>query len=115
MRPADTVMIVAREDEPDEPVRVTRFTAGSTEYAVLSYSVDEPVYPDVLTAAERDVCRHILSGAANREIAARRSCSHRTVANQVATILRKLGISSRAQLPLALSRAGSPKTSSSGR
>jgi DNA-binding CsgD family transcriptional regulator len=55
-----------------------------------------------LTRIERDVCRLILTGASNREIARQRGTAVRTVANQVASILKKTGAGSRAQLPLAL-------------
>ena len=40
----------------------------------------------------------LVSGASNREIATRRQVSERTVANQVASILRKVGVSSRFEL-----------------
>ncbi len=51
--------------------------------------------PPSLTAAERDVVRRALSGASNAEIARGRGSSPRTVANQLASIFRKLGIFSR--------------------
>jgi DNA-binding NarL/FixJ family response regulator len=51
-----------------------------------------------LTAAERGVAEDLLRGLGNRQIAARRGVSLRTVANQVAAIFVKLGVSSRAQL-----------------
>lgn len=40
----------------------------------------------------------LLDGQSNAEIAARRGRSARTVANQVAAVLRKLGVSSRIEL-----------------
>ncbi|HEX7604104.1 MAG TPA: helix-turn-helix transcriptional regulator [Polyangiaceae bacterium] len=51
-----------------------------------------------LTPAENDVVLGILSGQSNAEIAARRRRSTRTVANQIASIYRKLGVSSRSDL-----------------
>jgi DNA-binding CsgD family transcriptional regulator len=51
-----------------------------------------------LTHGEIDVAKLILSGASNGEIAAARSTSPRTVANQVASVLRKLGVRSRSEL-----------------
>lgn len=74
-------------------------------YAVVAASPDE-VPPDAgdialpahLTAAEVDVVRAILRGASNLDIARRRGRSIRTVANQVASAFRKLGVSSRREL-----------------
>ena len=51
-----------------------------------------------LSEAERDVLRHLLAGASNEEIAAERGSAVRTVANQVASIFRELGVNSRAEL-----------------
>lgn len=48
-----------------------------------------------LSAAERDVLRLLLEGKSNRAIAALRGRSERTIANQVASILRKTGCGSR--------------------
>jgi DNA-binding CsgD family transcriptional regulator len=51
-----------------------------------------------LTAAEREVAGFILRGRSNGEIASARRTSARTVANQIAAIFRKVGVSSRAEL-----------------
>lgn len=48
-----------------------------------------------LTPAELDVARLLHDGLSNAEIAAARGSALRTVANQVASILRKLGVASR--------------------
>jgi DNA-binding NarL/FixJ family response regulator len=48
--------------------------------------------------AEKDILCRILAGASNAEIAAARATSMRTVANQVASIFKKLGVSSRREL-----------------
>jgi DNA-binding NarL/FixJ family response regulator len=61
-----------------------------------------------LTAAEREVVSALLAGLANREIAAQRRCSVRTVANQVASVFRKTGVRSRAELAALLMREGPP-------
>jgi DNA-binding CsgD family transcriptional regulator len=52
----------------------------------------------VLTAAERDVARCASEGMSNIAIARRRGSSTRTVANQIANVLRKLRVGSRAEL-----------------
>lgn len=51
-----------------------------------------------LTGAERSVLAALLAGSTNADIARRRQCSERTVANQVQAIYRKLGVRSRAEL-----------------
>ena len=56
-----------------------------------------------LSAAEREVAKLIVDGAANAAIANERHVSVRTVANQVASILRKLRLRSRADLVAAAS------------
>jgi DNA-binding NarL/FixJ family response regulator len=51
-----------------------------------------------LTDVEREIARLAAAGFSNAEIAALRRRSERTVANQMASILRKVGVSSRHQL-----------------
>lgn len=62
---------------------------------------------DALTAAERDVLGLIERGMGNREIATIRMRSVRTIANQVAALLRKTGTSSRRELVARSARAKS--------
>jgi DNA-binding NarL/FixJ family response regulator len=54
--------------------------------------------PGTLTLAEREVLEAIRQGRSNAHIAATRGRSERTVANQVASILRKTGRGSRCEL-----------------
>lgn len=51
-----------------------------------------------LTIAESEVVRDMLAGLSNAAIARSRGRSARTIANQVASILRKLGVRSRVEL-----------------
>ncbi len=90
-----------------EPLRVTTFESGSDTFAILSFPVNELELPDALSAAEQAVCRLLLTGASNAEIARQRRTSVRTVANQVAAILKKLGAGSRSELPMVLTRRSS--------
>ena len=53
---------------------------------------------DVLTPAERMIALDAAAGLSNATIAARRRRSVRTIANQLASIYRKLGVGSRAEL-----------------
>jgi len=89
---------------PPEGSRVSRFRVGEDEIVVLSFPLMEPELPATLTAAERGVLELLLRGRSNSEIAAARGTSARTVANQVASIFRKLGVSSRAELSSKLSK-----------
>ena len=58
-----------------------------------------------LTSAERQVVTGVLNGRTNAAIAMARRTSSRTVANQLAAIYRKLGVSSRWELTAQLGRA----------
>jgi DNA-binding NarL/FixJ family response regulator len=69
---------------------------GDDEYAVFQWDIDEPA--PGLTAAERSILGHVAAGASNADIARARGSSSRTVANQVASLLKKLGASSRFDL-----------------
>ena len=59
-------------------------------------SVEE--MPATLTIREREVALLVARGLTNRQVARQLSISERTAANHVAKILRKLGLSSRAQI-----------------
>lgn len=67
------------------------------ELAIFSWEAERPAAP-ALTDAERDVLARIAAGASNEAIARARKSSPRTVANQVASLLRKLGAASRYEL-----------------
>jgi DNA-binding NarL/FixJ family response regulator len=54
--------------------------------------------PPVLTSAERDVLARVVRGESNQAIAQARKTSVRTIANQVASLLRKCGATSRFDL-----------------
>ncbi len=58
-----------------------------------------------LSAAERAVARDAARGLSNQEIARRRGRSQRTIANQLASVFRKLGVSSRAELTARFARS----------
>jgi DNA-binding CsgD family transcriptional regulator len=95
---------------PPEGLRADRFTLAGEEFMVLSFVAIDGV-AGALTAAEADIVQHIMMGRSNREIATYRRTSIRTVTNQVAGILRKLGARSRYDLVVMLER-GKSRTSS---
>jgi DNA-binding NarL/FixJ family response regulator len=80
-------------------VRAFRFEHDGAELRVLSLPV-VAARETGLSPAELSVALAIAGGASNREIARRRGTSVRTVANQVASILRRLGLDSRVQVAL---------------
>ena len=66
------------------------------ELVVFSWDIAQP--PPELTVAERDVLARVVKGESNAAIARARKTSVRTIANQVASLLRKTGASSRYDL-----------------
>lgn len=73
-------------------------TSGET-YVVLSFPIEpSPELPTELTQAERAIVELLLQGKRPPEIARRRNVSQRTVANQLQSVYRKLGVSSRGEL-----------------
>jgi DNA-binding NarL/FixJ family response regulator len=85
------------------PHRVIRIAPGA-ELAYFESRLDAlPL--DALTAIERDLVMAVLMGSSNQAVATRRGVSIRTVANQVAKIFRKLGVSSRRELAAKLARS----------
>ena len=62
--------------------------------------------PTVLTATERRIAAAVATGATNREIASAQFISVRTVESHLASVYRKLGVSSRTRLARALAAAG---------
>jgi DNA-binding CsgD family transcriptional regulator len=65
---------------------------------VLFVHALEAPHVDGLTPAELEVLALVLDGRDTPEVARARGSSPRTIANQVASIFRKLGVGSRAEL-----------------
>lgn len=86
--------------------RSTRWQAAGFEFVVLSWPLSLQL--DSLTAAELEVVMALVRGHSNEGIAATRGRSAKTVANQVQSIYRKLGVSSRAELVAKISAAPRP-------
>jgi len=85
------------------------FTTGSEDFVVISYPVTSIDVPSVLTAAEAAVFQMLLEGLSNQQIAEARQSSLRTVANQVASIFKKLKVRSRAELHVTSGGGGDTK------
>lgn len=92
----DLVRLHERLTRPAKDLRVMTLTQGTPRAWIVSQRAPEE--PIELTAAERAVARLVAAGLSNAAIAALRRRSERTVANQVASLLHKLGIQSRHQV-----------------
>jgi DNA-binding CsgD family transcriptional regulator len=98
-----------RRSAPEAPtlaspqaLRASELRVGDDEYVVLSYPLAAPGVPLGLSKAEHEVAAALIAGESYAQIASRRSTAIRTVANQVASIFRKLGVSSRLELAVRL-------------
>lgn len=85
------------QSRPPAGLDVERLVVDGEELLVFSWSEEAPAITG-LTAAERDVLARVVRGESNAAIAKGRSTSARTVANQVASLLRKTGARSRFDL-----------------
>ena len=88
--------------------RAARFCYEGGEYAYVSFASRPFARPAGLTEAEAGVVELVLRGASSDEIARARGVSPRTVANQLASVYRKLGVSSRTALVRALTGGDAP-------
>jgi DNA-binding CsgD family transcriptional regulator len=108
LHPGDTLR-GANTERPDErhrddDARTFRLVQHDEEFLVMSAPVTSAAAAS-LTRAQLEVARAVVQGASNAEIACIRGTAVRTVANQVASILRRLGASSRAQVAAKLALA----------
>jgi DNA-binding CsgD family transcriptional regulator len=104
-----------RRKDPEEPrpddessPRVVSLQVGEAQFAVLSVPLADSSTLLELTPVERQVAQLAAAGLSNAAIGRCRGTAERTVANQMASILRKLRVSSRYELAarLALSSLG---------
>jgi len=83
---------------PPDDLEVEVIDLDGQQLLVFSWSANPVRAPEGLTPAEGAVLRHIGDGLSNHQIAVRRRTSVRTVANQVASLFRKLRVRSRSEL-----------------
>jgi DNA-binding NarL/FixJ family response regulator len=88
------VMACLRANPPDQLARLV----GDVELCWLFLPIETFGLDPRLTHAERQVVAGVLNGRTNAAIATARRTSCRTVANQLAAVYRKLGVSSRWEL-----------------
>ena len=81
-------------------MKVAKTSEKGKTVLVVSFPVPDIDWQKELTEAETAVVHDVLAGLSNAEIGDKRGTALRTVANQVAAIFRKLGVSSRLELSL---------------
>ena len=81
---------------PPAGLVVSRVGTSRDQLAIFSFPLAAEAC--ALTRAESEVARALIEGKSNDAIARARGTSVRTVANQVASVYRKLGVQSRAEL-----------------
>lgn len=83
--------------QPPSGLEVEFLEIGGEELAIFSWPVAAKESL-ALTRSEKDILAMLAQGASNAEIARARRTSIRTVANQIAKLLRKFGVRSRYEL-----------------
>jgi DNA-binding NarL/FixJ family response regulator len=78
--------------------RVSTLAQNHQKVQVVSAPRPDLRLPARLSNAELSVVRRLLEGSSHAQISSERGTSARTVANQLATAFRKLGVSGRGQL-----------------
>lgn len=96
-----------KDELPGVPAPERAKVAFLTEdLALLSYPLVEAELPEALSVAEQEVALGVYAGLSNAEIASARGVSPHTIARQLESMYRKLGVNSRFELVLRL-RGGS--------
>jgi len=75
--------------------RLSRVELNGQAYWVVSVARPDLDFPVPLSDAEAAVLRELIAGRSHAQISRLRATSRRTVANQLATVFRKLGVSGR--------------------
>ena len=91
---------------PPRGLRAAPVEINDERYVVVSYPVATRDPLESLTDAERAVVILVLRGLSSEQIAHVRATAVRTVANQLASIYRKLGVNSRVELAARLRDSG---------
>ncbi len=87
------------KDALDAKLHGFTFALDSETFFVFSFPIVEPEDAlQSLSPSEQQIVRSLLRGASYAQVAGERRTSVRTVANQVAALYKKLGISSRSEL-----------------
>jgi DNA-binding NarL/FixJ family response regulator len=84
-----------RPDSTTQLGRLSKLQADGEEYIVVSVRRPDLEFPVPLSLAEAEVVRSLMAGQSHAQISGARATSPRTVANQLATAFKKLGVSGR--------------------
>lgn len=93
------LVVAAHASRGEGSIRTARLSDGpGTAEQVVSIPRPDSALESTLTAAEFGVVRLVAEGQNHREIARQRGTSVRTIANQLASVFHKLGVSGRSEL-----------------
>ena len=95
--------------KPAPPATLVAYRLDINGEEIVLFSWGSETADATLSPAEEDVLRLLAEGQSNQAIATARGSSVRTVANQVAGLLRKLGASSRFEIVGRLGRRPTPR------
>jgi DNA-binding NarL/FixJ family response regulator len=84
-----------RPQHPPTSGRLSHLKIGGVEYLVVSVLRPDLTFPVPLSCAEAAVVRELVAGRSHAQISDLRATSLRTVANQLATVFKKFGVSGR--------------------
>ena len=96
-------------------IRISGLEAPFEDHVVISVPLYRPAVFAELTRSELEVAEGILAGLTTKDLALRRKVSPRTISQQVATLHRKLGVSSRHELVALVSQSRATTASESKR
>lgn len=94
-------------------VRCVSIDDSNGELVLIEVLLASPVIPSELTAAEADVVRLLLVDMLPSDIARRRRTSATTVRNQIRSVHKKLGVSSKPEVALRCFASRNPSSSHS--
>jgi DNA-binding CsgD family transcriptional regulator len=86
-------------------IRISSLEHPFEDHVVISVPLSRPAVFAELTRSELEVAEGILAGRTMKELALSRKVSPRTIAQQVATVHRKLGVTSRHELVALVSQS----------
>jgi len=90
--------VTTTDDTRVPPPKLEALVSEDGETVIVSFALDPEAPEATLTAAESEIIALLFGGHSNREIAALRGTKTRTIANQVASLFRKLDVGSRLEL-----------------
>jgi DNA-binding NarL/FixJ family response regulator len=101
--------LVGRAIEAPRGLLAERLEVQGDEFLLLAFPAERGDLSG-LTSAEQEVASELLQGRSYQEIARQRGTTSGTVANQVRSIFRKLGVRSRSELARKSSTSSQKKT-----